>query len=170
MLSKNLDKYEYLTGEDLGYKPSVVEKAKFEYSPLGMVLNNNTKSKANKNKMNNQNNQDKNLLYNSQHSFVKFKDIGELKKLSLNSTHKKLVDFYKKLTKLKKVSPQTKTNEDLKEKVLVSVGDIFNELYYIYNDKYNEEINSLNTKDTKKIDYKKLRLTDDCQYESEEEK
>ena len=31
--SKNLDKYEYLTGEDLGYKPSVVEKGKFEYSP-----------------------------------------------------------------------------------------------------------------------------------------
>ena len=43
--SKNLDKYEYLTGEDLGYKPSVVEKAKFEYSPLGMVLTNNTKAK-----------------------------------------------------------------------------------------------------------------------------
>ena len=33
-----LDKYEYLTGEDLGYKPSVFEKAKFEYSPLGMSL------------------------------------------------------------------------------------------------------------------------------------
>ena len=28
--SKGLDKYEYLTDEDLGYKPSVVKKAKFE--------------------------------------------------------------------------------------------------------------------------------------------
>ena len=37
--STNLDKYEYLTGEDLGLKPSTVEKAKFEYSPLGMSLN-----------------------------------------------------------------------------------------------------------------------------------
>ena len=36
--SNNLDKYEYLTGEDLGYKPSVFEKAKFEYSPLGKIL------------------------------------------------------------------------------------------------------------------------------------
>ena len=26
LLSKELDKYEYLTGEDLGYKPAVVEK------------------------------------------------------------------------------------------------------------------------------------------------
>ena len=33
--SKNWDKYEYLTGEDLGLKPSTVEKAKFEYSPFG---------------------------------------------------------------------------------------------------------------------------------------
>ena len=31
--SKNLlGKYEYLTGEDLGYKTSVIEKTKFEYS------------------------------------------------------------------------------------------------------------------------------------------
>ena len=38
--SKNFfDKYEYLTGEDLGYKPNVFEKAKFEYSLLGMSVN-----------------------------------------------------------------------------------------------------------------------------------
>ena len=36
--SNNLDKYEYLTGEDLGLKPSTVEQAKFEYSPLGKIL------------------------------------------------------------------------------------------------------------------------------------
>ena len=36
--SGELDKYEYLTGEDLGYKPDVVQKAKFEYSPLGQVF------------------------------------------------------------------------------------------------------------------------------------
>ena len=34
-----LGKYEYLTGEDLGYKPDVVQKVKFEYSSLGQVLN-----------------------------------------------------------------------------------------------------------------------------------
>ena len=37
--SNNLDKYVYLTGEDLGLKPSTVEKAKFEYSPLGKIFN-----------------------------------------------------------------------------------------------------------------------------------
>ena len=37
--SGELDKYEYLTGEHFGYKPDVVQKAKFEYSPLGQVFN-----------------------------------------------------------------------------------------------------------------------------------
>ena len=32
--SGNLDKYECLTGEDLNYKPSTVDQAKFDYSPL----------------------------------------------------------------------------------------------------------------------------------------
>ena len=34
-----LEKYEYLTGKDLGYKPDVIQKAKFECSPLGKVFN-----------------------------------------------------------------------------------------------------------------------------------
>ena len=33
--SNNLDKCEYLTGEDLGLKPSTVEKAKFEKFSIG---------------------------------------------------------------------------------------------------------------------------------------
>ena len=110
------------------------------------------------------------MIYISQHSFVKFKDIGEFKELSFDSMYKKLNAFHKKFTKLKNVITQTKTNENLKEKVLDNVGNLFKELYYIYKDRYNEEINSLNTKGTKKLYYKKLRLTDDYQYEPEEEK
>ena len=37
--SNNLDKYEYLTGEDLGLKPSSIEQTKFECSPLGKIFN-----------------------------------------------------------------------------------------------------------------------------------
>ena len=37
--SNNLDKYEYLTDEDLGLKPSTIEQGKFEYSPLGKIFN-----------------------------------------------------------------------------------------------------------------------------------
>ena len=33
-----LEKYEYLTGEDLRHRPSVLQKTKFAYSALGMSL------------------------------------------------------------------------------------------------------------------------------------
>ena len=37
--SGELEKYEYLSDEDLGYKPDVIQKAIFEYSPLGKIFN-----------------------------------------------------------------------------------------------------------------------------------
>ena len=46
--SNNLDKYEYLTGEDLGLKPSTVEQTKFEYSPLGKIFNKDLREEGKK--------------------------------------------------------------------------------------------------------------------------
>ena len=37
--SGELEKYKYLTDEDLGYKSDVIQKAKFEYSPFGKAFN-----------------------------------------------------------------------------------------------------------------------------------
>ena len=37
--SNNLDKHEYLIGQDLGLKASTVDQAKFQYSPLGKNFN-----------------------------------------------------------------------------------------------------------------------------------
>ena len=34
-----MDKYEYLTGEYVGWKPGVIDQAKFEYFSLGKVFN-----------------------------------------------------------------------------------------------------------------------------------
>ena len=59
--------------------------------------------------------------------------------------HKKLNDVKKKFNKLKICNLQTDKNKVLKPKVLDNVGDLFNDLYYIYKDKYNEEKDSLNT-------------------------
>ena len=95
--SENLDKYELLTGEDLDIKPSIVEQAKFEYSPLGKIFNKglseedkkerlfkrlenikdkneeliNTINITNRATKNKTNIQSKNLIYNSKDSFVK---------------------------------------------------------------------------------------------------
>ena len=60
----------------------------------------NSKKKANTNKVNNKKKQDKYLVHNLQHSFTKFKDIDEFKKLSLESMYKKLNDLKKKSLKL----------------------------------------------------------------------
>ena len=128
-----LEKYEYLTGEDLGHKPNVFHKAQFEYSLLGIVLTNNTKSKTNKNIAYNKNKQAQYSVYNSQQSFVKFKDIDEFNELSLDSMYKKLNDSKKKkrFNRLKTVNPQTDNNKVLKQKVLDDVRDLFSKLYYI---------------------------------------
>ena len=83
--------------------------------------------------------------------------------------HKTLKNFNKKFTSLKNVVPLTKANKNLKEKVLDDAGDLFYDLYYIYKNKYNKEINNLNRKDTENFDYKILRLTDNYQYVSENE-
>ena len=37
--SNNLEKYEYLTGDNLGLKPSTIERTKFQYSSLSKIFN-----------------------------------------------------------------------------------------------------------------------------------
>ena len=65
--SKELDKSEYLTGEDLGYKPGIIERAKFEYSLLGEAFNKVFKKDNKKvNKCNND------LVYDFVHDFNKY--------------------------------------------------------------------------------------------------
>ena len=70
-------------------------------------------------------------------------------------------------TILKNLTTQKK---ELKNKVLNNAGDLYNSLYHSYKDKYNREINSLDTKNRKKLDYEKLRLAGIYDYPSEEEK
>ena len=66
--SHNLDKYEYLTDEDVVLKPSTVAQAKFEYSPLDMSL-----SKAfKKDEVKSVASCKKDFNYDSNHAFFKF--------------------------------------------------------------------------------------------------
>ena len=102
--SGELKKYEYLTGEDLGYKPRVLEKIKFQYSPLGEALKNNGESKAEKvvkktKRINNF------LVYNQQHSFEKLRVSVILKKCHLILCIKNWMNFIKNLRGLKILLP-----------------------------------------------------------------
>ena len=184
-----------MTGEDLGIKQSTFEQAKLEYSSLGKIFNKglseedrkegllkrlqnikdkneellNTFSTTNKTPKNKTNNQSKKKIYNSEHSFAKLRNIDDIKKLSLDSMFNLMREYHNKITSLNNLIPQTENNEELKQKVLTNAGDIYNKLYYIYKSKYNEKINSLNTKNRIKLDYKKLRLADYYEYRSEVE-
>ena len=77
--------------------------------------------------------------------------------------------YHKNFTSLNNLTPRTENKEKLKQQVLNNAGDIYNELYYIYKNKYNKKINSLDTKNRTKLDYKKLRLADIYDYQSDEE-
>ena len=68
--------------------------------------------------------------------------------MSLDSLYKRLNDVHKKFTRFK-ITPRTKDKRILKNKVLSNAGNIYNDLYYIYKDKYNKEIFSLTTENKK---------------------
>ena len=62
-------------------------------------------------------------------------------------------EHHKKFTSLNNLVPWTENNKELKQEVLTNAGDIYNELYYIYKNKYNKKINSLDTENRTKLDY-----------------
>ena len=95
----------------------------------------NTTNKAPKNKAKNQS---KKLIYNSDNSFAKLRNIDNIKKLSLDSMFKIMREYHKKFTNLNNLVPRTENNKKLLQEVLVNAGDIYNELYYIYQDNYNK--------------------------------
>ena len=102
-LSSNhlLEKYEYLTGEDLGHRPRAVKKAKFEYSSFGMLF-----SKAfEKDNAKSVTKSDSDFNYDSTHKFYEFyKRHDEFEEMSLGSRYKKINDFNKRLIKFKRLN------------------------------------------------------------------
>ena len=124
----------------------------------------NTTNKATKNKINIQS---KNLIYNSKYSFLKYKDIDEFKELSLDSFYKKLNKFNNQIVNLRNISSRKEEKKELKYQVYSNAKKLYNVLYYIYKEKYNKEINSLDTSNKEWLDYKNLRLSEYL-YSSEE--
>ena len=89
--------------------------------------------------------------------------------MSLDSMFNLMREYHKQFTRLKNLVPRTEYNKNKKKEVLINAGDIYNELYYTYKNKYNKKIDRLSAKNKKKLDYKQLKLSDNYQYSSEEE-
>ena len=111
--SKDLfKKYEYLTGEDLGQGPSVLEKAKFEYSPLGMSLSKSFKEDDVKNIAN----KGSDFNHGIKHSFYRFcKEYNEFEDMSLDFKYNKMKKFSNLLTIFKNLKPKNPKNQLKKE-------------------------------------------------------
>ena len=109
--SKDLEKYEYLTGEDLGYKPDVLQRAKFEYSPLGETFNKVFKKDYKNKKVIKR---DNDLVYNSVHNFNKYSVSSFNEMSSINSKFDTINKFYKDILKLNGVKSQNKITKQKK--------------------------------------------------------
>ena len=78
--SGNLDKYEYLTGQDVTTKLGVIAQKQFEYSPIAQTFNKKTVEANINNKTNNKTNQMKtekvnqNLYCDPRYGFFKYRD------------------------------------------------------------------------------------------------
>ena len=125
LFSNNLDKYEYLAGEHLGLKPSTIEQARFEYSPLDKIFNKwldkvdqkeglfkrlkNTKGKneeqlrllSNTNITSSYTKNESDYNYDNNFAFYKFyRDFQSFKDRSLESKYNDTNKFYKTLNKV----------------------------------------------------------------------
>ena len=95
----------------LGYKPRVLEKAKFEYSPVGVPLNKALKKDGVKSIAKSKSD----FNYDSNHTFyIFYKEYDEFEETSLDSKYNRMKEFDKPLIGFKTV--KTKKNRNTTQK------------------------------------------------------
>ena len=132
--SKNLDKVEYLTGKDLGLKPSTVEQVKFDISPLGKIFNKGLSEEDKKEGLLKRlkNIEDKNKVKNK----VENKDIIEVTDFvdqPLSSKAKKLINKIKIIRKnvdYRKLKIRGGNNTDYDFSDYRTFKELFRDFYY----------------------------------------
>ena len=93
-----LEKYEYLTGKNLGHRQSVIEKTKFEYSPLGMSLRKSFEKDSIKNTAKSKSD----FNYDYRYRFYKlYKRYDEFEEMSLDSQYNCIKKFSILMTNFK---------------------------------------------------------------------
>ena len=81
------------------------------------------------------------LTYNTKYSFVKLKNIDDIKKLPLDLMFNLMKDHHKKLNDLINLKPRSRIeNRGKRFEVIVYAGNIHNRLYNIYRSKYYKKI------------------------------
>ena len=155
--SNNLIQYEYLSGEDLGLKPSTIEQAKFGHSPFGKIFNKGLseddkkeglfkrlKNIEDKNeqqlKLLNNTNKTSNYIknnsgYNYDNNFAFYRfyiDFQNFKDRSLESKYNNISKFYRALNEFKNHKTNTHETEKRKNKVINNTVTLYNNYYFSY--------------------------------------
>ena len=91
------------------------------------------------------------LTYNTKYSFVKLKNIDDIKKLPLDPMFNLMKEHHKKLNNLINLRPRSRENRGKRFEFIIHAGNIYNKLYDIYRSKYNKKIGSLSAKDKKSL-------------------
>ena len=142
-----LEKYEYLTGEDLGHRPSVLEKTKFEYSPLGMSLSKSFK----KDNVKNIANRESDFDYDGKYKFYRFyKQYDEFEEMSLDSKHNKMKEFKRLLNNFKNLKLKKQETQLKKERIMKKVDELHEKYYNDYKNDFDndDELSESETKNS----------------------
>ena len=91
------------------------------------------------------------LTYNTKYSFVKLKNIDDIKKLPLDPMFNLMKEHHKKLNNLINLRPRSRENRGKRFEFIIHAGNIYNKLYDIYRSKYNKKIGSLSAKNKKNL-------------------
>ena len=143
--------------EDLGYKPSVFEQAKFDYSLLGNIFTTgldkdnqkeglfkrleNIKDKNEEllnafsaaNKVSKAAKNESDFNYDSRYAFYRFdRDFKKFKRMSLSSKYGELKEFYKLLSDFKNHKPITTETKNCKNRILNNVNQLYNKYFDTY--------------------------------------
>ena len=157
MSSKDLsEKYECLTGEDLGHRPSVLKKTKFEYSPLGLSLSKSFKKVVVKNISTTESD----FNYDGKYKFYKFyKRYDEFGGMSLDSKYNWIKEFNNLLIKFKALKPKKLETQLKKKRIMKNADELCEKYYNAYKNDYDNN-NEVNGAKNKKIGYKQFELFD----------
>ena len=157
--SNNLVKYEYLTGKDLGLKPSTIEKAKFEYSPLGKILNKELSEEDKKEglfkrlkNIDDKNEEQLKLLsntnkkssiknesdYNYNNNFAFYKFYRDFQNFRDRSLIDYISNFYKTLNEFKNHKTNTDETQQHNNKAINNVLKLYNNYFDSYEKTFNE--------------------------------
>ena len=108
------EKYEYLTGEDLGFRPRALEKTKFEYSPLGISISKSSK----KDEIQNIAKSISDFNHENRRFYKLFKGYDEIEEMSLVSKHNRIEEFNKLLTSFKDLRAKNPKTQLKKERIM----------------------------------------------------